>query len=285
VRREVALLVVCLAATAAPGRAAAAEPPGKDLGSEVRGVFAAKCTGCHGPDLPKPRGRFGYVLDLPRVAGNPELVVPGRPDESEVWALVDRGEMPPPDSPAGPLTAAEKEAVRAWIAAGAPDAARTGAGPDPAEAAGVAVPSPARRTFRWVGKFHLLLLHFPVALVLAAGVAELLSACRGVRAPSPAAQFCLALAAVAAVPAVALGWLHAAAGNGAGSPLLLAAHRWSGTAAGAWVVVTAACAGRDARRGVRSRGVRVALAVGVLLVVAAAHAGGLLAHGRDFFDW
>jgi len=285
-RREIAVFV-CLAVTAGGHRVAAAGPPGRDLGAEVRGVFAAKCAGCHGPDLPKPKGRFGYVLDLRRVADNPEMVIPGRPDESELWALVRHGDMPPADSPRGPLTAAEKETIRAWIAAGAPDAAGNvgdAASPSvPSVASPVA--SPTSRAVRWLGKFHLLLLHFPIALMVAAGVGEFVSAWRRSRVPAPAVQFCLSLAAVAVVPAVALGWLHAAAGNGVGSPQLLTAHRWLGTVAGVWVIGTALWAGRDARRGVRSRAVRIALAVGMLLVVATAHAGGLMAHGRDFLDW
>jgi hypothetical protein len=98
-------------------------------------------------------------------------------------------------------------------------------------------------------------------------------------------QFCLSLAAVAVVPAVALGWLHAAAGNGITSLQLLALHRWLGTFVGVWVLGTALGARWDARRGVRSRGVRTALVVGILLVVVTAHLGGLMTHGRDFFDW
>jgi mono/diheme cytochrome c family protein len=89
--------------------------------AEVRGVFTAKCAGCHGPDLPKPKGRFGYVLDLRRLATDPEKVIPGRPAESELWALVEHDEMPPPDSPHGPLSPAQKEVIRTWIAAGAPN--------------------------------------------------------------------------------------------------------------------------------------------------------------------
>ena len=49
-----------------------------DAAAEVRAVFAAKCAACHGPDLAKPKGRFGYVLDLVRVANNREMVVPFR---------------------------------------------------------------------------------------------------------------------------------------------------------------------------------------------------------------
>jgi hypothetical protein len=290
VRWEITV-VVCLAATAGGNRVAGAEPPGRDIGADVRGVFVAKCAGCHGPDLPKPKGRFGYVLDLRRVADNPEMVIPARPAESELWALVDHGDMPPADSPQGPLTEAEKEVIRAWIAAGAPDASS----PMPGAARPMPAPSPVDappvtpavgRTGRWLGKFHLLLLHFPIAFVLAAGVGELVSAWRGSRVPSQAVQFCVSLAALAVVPTVALGWLHAAAGNGVGSPQLLTAHRWVGTFAGVWVIGVALWAWRDARRGVRSPGVRVALvAVGIPLVALTAHVGGLIAHGSDFLDW
>src|SRR5204863_420723 len=146
-------------------------------------------------------------------------------DESELWVLVRHGDMPPADSPYGPLTTAEKEVIRAWIAAGAPDAPppASGAsgptpGPEPSFTPDPAVASPVPRAVRWLGRFHLLLLHFPIALVLAAGVGEVVSAWRSSREPSPAVQFCLALAAVTAVPTVAVGWLHAAAGNGVGSP-------------------------------------------------------------------
>src|SRR5947209_3599788 len=104
--------------------------PAGDPAADVRAVFSAKCAGCHGPTLAKPKGRFGYVLDLARVAGNPEIVVPGAPGESELWELVRRGEMPPDDSPTGPLTADQKDTIRAWIAAGAP-----AGGAPPADAA------------------------------------------------------------------------------------------------------------------------------------------------------
>src|SRR2546430_16264584 len=86
--------------------------PAGDPAADVRAVFSAKCTACHGPNLAKPEGRFGYVLDLARVASNREMVVPSSPDESELWELVRRGEMPPEDSPTGSLSAAEKETIQ-----------------------------------------------------------------------------------------------------------------------------------------------------------------------------
>lgn len=259
----------------------AAASPDRDLGTEVRDVFAAKCAACHGPELAKPKGRFGYVTDLRRVAANPEMVVPGRPDESELWELVRRDEMPPADSPTGPLTADQKAAVRAWVAAGAPEATAAPATPPAVEPP---PPSPATRTLRWLGKFHLLALHFPIALVIAAAIGECWNAWRRPAAGSGIVRFCLWLAAAGAVPTAALGWLHAAAGNGAGSPLLLTAHRWLGTSTAVWLVLTAVVAERDVRSGTRLR-TRVLLAVGVLLTALTAHLGGLLDRGADFFDW
>src|SRR5262249_23054198 len=129
----------------------------QDIGKEVRAVFAAKCAACHGPDLPRPKGRFGYVLDLRRIAENPEMVIPSRPDESELWSLVKHDEMPPPDSPRGPLSPAEKETIREWIAAGAPDVIAADSAPGVAQTESPDVGS-LRRFTGWVGKFHLLLL-------------------------------------------------------------------------------------------------------------------------------
>jgi mono/diheme cytochrome c family protein len=97
-----------------------AAPKSDDLASAARAVFAAKCTECHGADLAQPEGRFGYVLDLPRVAANPEMVITFSPDESELWELVRRDEMPPAGASAGPLSPREKETIRSWILAGAP---------------------------------------------------------------------------------------------------------------------------------------------------------------------
>jgi hypothetical protein len=95
-------------------------PQQRDIGGEVGLIFATKCAGCHGSDLKRSEGRFGYVLDLARLASNPELVIPGRPAESELWALIQHDEMPPPDSPYGTLTPGQKTVIRDWITEGAP---------------------------------------------------------------------------------------------------------------------------------------------------------------------
>src|SRR5262249_14287899 len=95
----VALFVGAVASPAALAGTPAASGDERDWAVEVRAVFACKCAACHGSDLPKPKGRFGYVLDLRKVAKNPEMVIPFKPEESELWQLVRSNEMPPPDSP------------------------------------------------------------------------------------------------------------------------------------------------------------------------------------------
>jgi mono/diheme cytochrome c family protein len=273
-------------------RAVDPNPPAqRDVASEVRAVFAARCAVCHGADVAKPKGRFGYVLDLKRVAANPEMVIPSKPDESELWNLVRRDEMPPEDSPRGRLTASEKEIVRAWIAAGAPTIPSATADPQPdaqqaeeVAAKGVHVPF-ARRLLIWLGKFHLLVLHFPIALFAAAAARESWSMIRRSRVVAPEVRFCVRLGAMSAVSAAALGWLHALGGNGAAMPRVLALHRWLGTASGLWVLAAAVLSECDVRRGERSWAGRVLLLGGALLIGLTGHLGGTLAQGVDFFDW
>jgi hypothetical protein len=250
---------------------------GGDPGADVRAVFAARCARCHGPDVSVPRAGFGYVLDLDRLRANPELVVPSRPDESTLWQMVHGGEMPPPNSPTGPLRASEKEVIRAWIAAGAPveSTSEPQANAPPAASAG-------RRTLVWLGKFHLVVVHFPIALLLAGLVGEAWSLWKQSRAPSPVVRFCLALGGLSAVATVGLGWLFAL---GHGSSGLLGLHRWIGTTAGVWAVAVAVCSERDSRRGVRSWWTRGLVLAGAALVGLTAHLGGLLVHGADFYDW
>ena len=272
------------------GLAKAAPPPAQDSGSEVLRVFATKCAHCHGSDLARPKGRFGYVLDLQRLAADPEKVIPLRPTESELWMLVEAGEMPPADSPRGPLSPAEKEVIREWIAAGAPDPSAASLNTPPSSRPELAVAAAGEivltdRIVGWLGKFHLLFVHLPIALVLAAGLGEVRSVWQRNRLPSEPVRFCLWLGALAAIPTAGLGWLFAAAGNGGGSPQLLTAHRLLGTTTAAWLVVTAIRVERDSRRGARSRTARLLLTVGVLITALTAHLGGLLDRGVDFFNY
>lgn len=253
----------------------------------MRALFAVKCAICHGPDLARPKARFGYVLDLKRIAENPEMVIPGEPDQSELWELVRHGEMPQPESPGGPLSDDQKELVRTWIVAGAPAPMAIGSLPAPVkpERDNGDIPPSALlgRALRWLGKFHLLLIHFPIALVLAATAGELWAAIRRRAVPSEAVGFCVNLAALAVVPTAFLGWIFAATGEGADAPQLLLAHRLLGTTTALILIATAASFRRDLKHGARTRTSRWLLCFAALVVMLTAHLGGLTAHGADFF--
>lgn len=89
-------------------------------GTEGAQVLARYCAGCHGgPDAGSDarRGGFGAVTNVPRMI-ELALLVPGDAEASEVYRRVRDGEMPPPAVAERP-SAAELEALRAWIAAGA----------------------------------------------------------------------------------------------------------------------------------------------------------------------
>ncbi len=102
----------------------AAEPSKQEqlhLAGSVRVIFERKCNECHGSHLKKPEGKFGYVLDLQRIADNEDYVIRGDAKKSEIFRMVRDGEMPPDDHPkTPPLTEREKALVRRWISAGAP---------------------------------------------------------------------------------------------------------------------------------------------------------------------
>jgi mono/diheme cytochrome c family protein len=70
------------------------EPP--SLATQVHAIFQARCVECHGSDLPRPKGKFGYVLDLARVAANPKMIVPDKSAQSEFYQMLVHNEMPDP---------------------------------------------------------------------------------------------------------------------------------------------------------------------------------------------
>ena len=113
------LHVLCAVVSAA--QLAPASPQEKlELAETVHRVFEAKCADCHGAHLPKPKGKFGYVLDLGRVGKNVEYVVPGDATASEIYQMVKNNDMPGEDADVPPLTPDELKIVARWIAVGAP---------------------------------------------------------------------------------------------------------------------------------------------------------------------
>src|SRR5258708_2275848 len=84
-------------------------------------------------------------------------------------------------------------------------------------------------SLEWISRFHVVVVHFPIALLLTAAVAETMVMCRGATELIAVARFCVRLGAAAAIAAAALGWTRGSYSGDASA--ILALHRWIGTAA------------------------------------------------------
>lgn len=131
------------------------------------------------------------------------------------------------------------------------------------------------------GRFHPLLVHFPIALLLIAALAEVVS----LAARSPGWHL-VAVANVRAgsafaVASAAAGWLLASSRMIEVSPTL-EWHRWLGLMATVAAIATALFTiGVDEEPG-RRRRYRIVLLGTAVLVVAAGHLGAVLVWGADF---
>ena len=96
--------VLLLLFASARGGAAEGNTEGIKAAARVRDIFEAKCNDCHGAELPRPKGKFGYVLDLKRMAENPDYVTRGNAEKSELYVMVRDDEMPGEDANVPPLT-------------------------------------------------------------------------------------------------------------------------------------------------------------------------------------
>ncbi|MFA6132770.1 MAG: DUF2231 domain-containing protein [Phycisphaerae bacterium] len=135
------------------------------------------------------------------------------------------------------------------------------------------------------GKLHLLVLHFPLALILAAGLADALSLRWRGGFFRQAALYCLALGALAAIPTVITGSLLLDSLNLTGDAAGLGeTHEGLGIAA--LCVALSALGLRVFRRnnlsGLWAIGYAAMIIGAVALVGLAGHWGGLLAFGRDY---
>lgn len=239
-------------------------------------LLASKCAECHGSHLAEPEDDFGYILDIPRMIEEKQII-PGKPEESRLYRLMVRGKMPPEDARSGPVSPEDVELIRRWIAGEPEPAAGQAAG---ASAASPAAPAP--RTLILLGRLHPLTVHFPIGLLIAAVLADALAW----RTPRPglatARTFCIVVGALGAVAAAGLGWLNAWAERQTGETLDL--HRWLGTAAAIIAVGAAAFTLRaPATPAPRYALARLLLFGAAVLTGIAAHFGGLLVHGPNYY--
>jgi uncharacterized membrane protein len=131
---------------------------------------------------------------------------------------------------------------------------------------------------RFIGRFHLLAVHLPIALILLVPVLELAGRNPGFPYLRPSAGFVLGLATLSAIVAAILGWCLARSGGYSGS--LVTQHMWGG------VSLTTLCWLCWVLRGRASGGrwgllypIVLAIAVGVMAWTG--YRGGQLSRGED----
>jgi hypothetical protein len=91
-----------------------------EFNRDVRPVITENCFACHGPD--KNQRKAKLRLDVREIALERGAVVPGKPTESKLIEHIfstDPEEIMPPPKSHKVLSAAQKELLREWIAAGA----------------------------------------------------------------------------------------------------------------------------------------------------------------------
>lgn len=267
------LLVACSISSPAIGQ--------EDTAKVVANLLAERCADCHTPDSDekKARRKWDGAKDIWATVQDPELIIPGNTDDSELLQQILFDEMPPEDSDVSPLSEVEKALLSAWVHAGSPTPSRS-----EEEVAAAANPRKEARggwmshpLMRWKSHFHPVIVHFPIALITMAFVAELLARFRRKTAYGFAADFCLIVGALSSIPAAALGWALAENSNQSGSELDL--HRWLGVAS---MALSLAAIFAVRKKPNLRLPIFIVLAV---LVGVTGHFGGVLTYGADWLDW
>jgi len=143
------------------------------------------------------------------------------------------------------------------------------------------------RVIRFSGKFHPVVVHFPIALTIIALLAELLFVFKKEELFRAAGRFCIVISALSALVAASLGWAAASSANYPSLELTLAFHRWLGTGAAILVIGCAVLSEAAARKDNRKLywSYFVALTVGSALVGVVGHLGATLIYGPNHFGF
>ena len=140
------------------------------------------------------------------------------------------------------------------------------------------------RLLAWFGKFHPAATNFPIALLLVAAFAEVLFLATGKASFRHTVRFCLWTGVIGATGTAVLGWFFVGFDYSA-DDLLLASHRWNGTAVGI-VSLLALWLGERTFAGKSSAVLfRVVIVIVALMASYNGLLGGKMVYGEDHYDW
>jgi uncharacterized membrane protein len=140
----------------------------------------------------------------------------------------------------------------------------------------------------FVGQFHPVIVHFPVAMLLVAALAEAIHLLRPKRFLIGVAAFNLHIGAIGAVVASVMGWCLATTQSF--SPDLVPTlfwHRWLGTGVTVLALLLVALWWKNRIRPSRALLFlyRLLLISGAGVVAITGHLGGSLVYGLDWYQW
>jgi uncharacterized membrane protein len=197
-------------------------------------------------------------------------------------------EMPPVR---GKISEEQAHGLVAYIRSLAPSLGKSGQGEQegPALADHAETKPPTgffEKLIRWLGKFHPPLVHFPIALLTAAAVAELLRLATGKPAFDAISRFCIWFGTLAAVVAGTLGWFLAGFRFTDASWVMMM-HRWIGTFTVAFAVLVLVLSemSRPPTRHRTRFWFRVTLFVAAGLVSVTGFFGGAVVFGLNYHAW
>jgi mono/diheme cytochrome c family protein len=110
------LTLSLLACTAGHTDQATQSSASSELGNQVERILRTHCYRCHGQDG-SAEGGLDFVLDAKRLVTSGKVVA-GKPAESPLWRMVEKGAMPPRGEEPQ-LSDADKQLLRRWIGEGA----------------------------------------------------------------------------------------------------------------------------------------------------------------------
>jgi len=145
---------------------------------------------------------------------------------------------------------------------------------------------------QYMGRFHPVLVHFPIALAIISVLAEILFIILKSSFFRNAARFSILFAAIFSIPAVLVGW---ATGLNATYPeiygdtgvMLLSLHKWIGTLASIFIIASSFFSEVAWRTKQPSWTLiyRISLVISAALVSLAGHFAGLMIYGQNHFSW
>jgi mono/diheme cytochrome c family protein/uncharacterized membrane protein len=252
----------------------------------VRELFRQHCVKCHGADGTGTQGRDR----LPEIPDFTDAPWQARRSDAQLLASILDGkgkEMPPFREK---ISEEQARDLAAYVRALAPATEAPAREPERPASAEPAEAKPARgfleKLILWLGNFHPPAVHFPIGLLTAAAVAELLRLVTAKPAFDAISRYCVWFGALTALAAGVLGWFVGSF-RLANASWVLITHSLLGTStvACAALVLVLSEVSRRADQPWRRWWFPVTLLLLAVLALATGFFGGAVVLGLDHYNW